>query len=356
MIVITKSFRRAALGTAVAVAVVCGTTIGCAGTPTAPTPQLQIACPASPSVESPAGGSVRVEFESPQSSGGVQPINVTCTAASGSDFPVGTTSVNCTARDAKQQVASCDLNVTVKQVGTLSATRFMAFGDSITFGAPPTFCPGTSTRVTTRELIARDLRTLFEVTKGRAAPPSSYPSVLQSLLGERYVGQSPVVINEGVGGEQITEDGGTKDDTLNRLRTRLAVNQPEVLLLQEGINDLNSFAHHVEATEQLVKPLRDMIREARNRRAQVFLGTLLPTDPGGCRGGLGWDLVAPANDHIRALAASEGVELVDLFAAFGGTPGPHIGSEDGLHPTPVGYEKIARTFLESIKKTLEVPR
>ena len=47
---------------------------------------------------------------------------------------IGTTTVSCTATDALQRQATCEFNVTVTKLAQLSRLRFMAFGDSITFG------------------------------------------------------------------------------------------------------------------------------------------------------------------------------------------------------------------------------
>src|SRR6185436_12460305 len=108
---------------------------------------------------------------------------------------------------------------------------------------------------------------------------------------------------------------------------RLSADSPQAVLLQEGINDINDyFVHDVSRLPQLTKAFRDMIREIRPR--PIFIGTLLPEDRNGCRGMNGYDLVAPANDLIRTMAASEGVVLVDLYQAFGGVPGPYL-NDDG---------------------------
>jgi lysophospholipase L1-like esterase len=187
-------------------------------------------------------------------------------------------------------------------------------------------------------------------------PPTAYPNVLRTLLANRYIAQSFTVDNAGEPGEGIiAADGGTNDATLDRLRAALRARAPQVLLLQEGINDLNQANHHLEIIGPLIKALRDMIREGKIVGVRIFLGTLLPVDRNGCRGGAAFDLVGPANDEIRALAANEGVTLVDLHAGFGGVPGPYLGF-DGLHPNELGYEKMAQTFLSAIRTTLEQPR
>jgi len=57
---------------------------------------------------------------------------------------------------------------------------------------------------------------------------------------------------------------------------------------------------------------------------------------------------------MRSIALSEGVTLVDVYAAFGGDTMTLI-DFDGLHPTPAGYERIAQTFLTAIRQNLEQP-
>jgi hypothetical protein len=77
----------------------------------APVPVLSISCP-SPVLTSPDGNPISVTL-TPTVSGGVAPIATNCSPASGSQFPVGTTSFACTALDAAQQKASCASTVVV---------------------------------------------------------------------------------------------------------------------------------------------------------------------------------------------------------------------------------------------------
>jgi lysophospholipase L1-like esterase len=330
--------------------------------PTTPPQPFQITCPAPQSIESATGAPIAITFAPPGIVAATPPVSTTCTPSSGASFNLGTTTVNCTAKDAVHPPISCAFNVTVTRPGLLSKTKFMAFGDSITWGQlSGVGCNPPKTTVTTRELIRRDFETLFPFPRGAtnpAAPSTSYPSVLGALLVGRYGTQSPAVINEGYPGEFVTDSfNGTSDPTLARLRAALAADAPQVMLLQEGINDLNSFGHQKALIGTVIKALRDMIRIARQSgNVQVFVGTLLPEDPSGCRGTLGFDLVADANDQIRTMAASEGVFVVDLYAALGGIPGPYIPVEDGLHPNALGYQKIAQAFFDTIRAQLEVPR
>lgn len=184
----------------------------------------------------------------------------------------------------------------------------------------------------------------MQVLPRAADDPWAYPNVLQSRLRSRYTSQLPGVFNRGVGGEELS-------DGVTRLRDVLATDQPEVVLLQEGANDVNQG----RSPSSIANAFRSMIRDARARGAQPFVGTLLPQRPlgsaGSCRG-FGADNVAAANDQIRATAATEGAPLVDLYQAYGGVPGDLIGP-DGLHPTEAGYARIADTFFDAIRQRLE---
>ena len=82
-----------------------------------------------------------------------------------------------------------------------------------------------------------------------------------------------------------------------------------------------------------------------------FLATVPPEVSGGYRAG-GAPYVAAYNDRLRALAASEGVTLVDVNAGFGASLTGLI-AEDGLHPTQAGYTKMADIFFQVLKSTLE---
>ena len=259
---------------------------------------------------------MRVPYALATTIGGTAPIAVSCTPPSDSLFPGGTSTATCVATDARQQTASCTFTVTVQVVPLLEKTRFLAFGDSITEGILPS----------------------GELT------PVPYPAGVKNRLTARYTMQEFVVTNAGRGGEQ-TVDGVT------RLPGVLSANNPEVVLLFEGVNDLAG--GESSKISVVVNNLRTMIQTARGRGAQVFLATLLPELSGGRRAGA-IALIVPANDQIRALAASQGVPLVDLYQAFNGMERDLIG-DDGLHPNPAGYEKIADTFFDAVRGRLELP-
>ena len=90
----------------------CGQTANCAFTVTVVKPPLVAVC--SPNITFPATDSngAQVSYTS-SPSGGCSGASITCNPASGSTFPIGTTTVSCVATDACGQTASCAFTVTV---------------------------------------------------------------------------------------------------------------------------------------------------------------------------------------------------------------------------------------------------
>jgi lysophospholipase L1-like esterase len=305
-----------------------------ASTVTPPPPTLQLTCPDNQSVQSTTGQPIPVSFALATAAGGTPPTQVQCTPATGSIFNPGTTPVQCTATDSKSMTMACSFNVIVTLPPKIAATRFDAFGDSMTNG---------EVRSETVLPTAFGLRRIRPVVVDRS---KAYPTLLLAELQARYTGQAGAffVYNDGVSAE--TTAGG-----LARPFSASITNYPyQVVLLMEGVND---FPDYVTALGNI----RTMVRTAKGLGVRVYLATEPPENPQpvGCNDGLSqnWAYVSPYNDGLRDIAATEGVALVDVNAAFNGDVTTLIDC-DGLHPTPAGYQVIAETFFEAIKNTLEV--
>lgn len=266
-------------------------------------------------------------YSTPSANGGQGTPSVTCSPAPGTTFPVGVTPVTCTATDELSRSATCVFTVTVSRVPTLSVTKFMAFGDSITAGEV-TFPTGEAAE-TGRKLVV--------------VPTASYPAVLRSLLAERYSEQasSIVLTNEGVPGEPAQGSA-----TLARLTSLLSSQHPEVVLLMEGYNGIGD-PTQLAAT---AKAVDRMAAEARGRGARVFLATLAPSRPG--FRAIPLSSIQAFNDLLRDVARGEQAVLVDVYSALLPDVNNSIGA-DGLHPTESGYRKIAETFFTAIREHLE---
>jgi lysophospholipase L1-like esterase len=302
--------------------------VGCTS-PTAPPPPpppaaLTVTCPSNVDIQSLDGSPVNVSFATPQTAGGVAPVSTTCSSQPGS-YAVGATNVTCQATDSRGQGASCSFVVAVRPPPRLRFTRFLAFGDSLTAGE-----------------VSIDAQFNFFYS-----PNDSYPTVLQKRLAARYMFQSINIINAGIGGESAT-DGGSA-----RFRSVLQQNRPEFVLLMEGTNDLLDRPDIGRGADSAIAALRRMIQDARGLSINLALATVPPQRAGGVRHRDAVAQLIPSfNDRIRALATSEGILLIDVYAGMKDDL-TLIGVDD-LHPTIRGYDAMAGLFFEAIKNGLEV--
>jgi lysophospholipase L1-like esterase len=295
---------------------------GCGATPVQPDPPpaaLELSCPA-PIVReaaSPNGRDVFFDVDAP--AGGRAPVTVECAPASGSVFEIGETIVRCTATDTAMTQASCEFPVTVRVSQTLAKTKFTAFGDSITDG-----------KVSLVPLVS-------------LAGPDTYPYKLEQMLRERYPSQLFVVSNQGHSGEH-TRDGAA------RIAAVLDEEKPEVVLLLEGINNINGFSTATQAAA-----LRTMIVEAQRRGVDVIIATLMPVLPTShiYKPGITSSRIEALNTEIFSLAAQYNLgSPVNLFAIFQAEPG--LIGIDGLHPTIQGQTRIAEAFRDEIVRRYDV--
>jgi lysophospholipase L1-like esterase len=273
-----------------------------------------------------------VAYPPPTTSGGQTPVSVVCTPASGSLFPLGATTVSCTATDSLNRQATCSFSVSVTRLPTLQRTSFLAFGDSVTAG---------EVTVPTSGSLAGDPFPSFKLI---VVPTASYPTQLQALLRTRYITQQAAiaVANAGLPGERATQGA-------QRFPSVMAQVRPEVVLLLEGYNDLSLLG--AAGVNPAAAAIETMARDARTRGARVFIASLTPPRAGG-RNTLPADVVTSFNIRLRAVATGEGGVFVDLYQALVSNVTLYIGV-DGLHPTEVGYQRIAETFFAAIQATLE---
>jgi lysophospholipase L1-like esterase len=250
---------------------------------------------------------------------------VTCQPASGATFPLGPTTVSCTARDASNRTAFCAFSVNLVPLPVISATKFLAFGDSLTNGEVQPFATNGLRQLVVDRSVA-------------------YPTIIQKVLQERYKGQTITVVNAGVSGESAVKGA-------DRISGVLTSQQPQVLILLEGVIDLSQGG--AAAMPAMIEALKFDIRDAKRKGVQhVFVSTLLPQKPGFNAAAI--NLIAPANEEIKKLVAAEGVRLLDGYSALAGMVGTLIGA-DGLHPVAAGYEVLGTYYATEMMKVLEVP-
>jgi lysophospholipase L1-like esterase len=313
--------------------------VACSSDPTAPDPvppptppppvvvvpdPPTLACP-SPVATTTTGTGTTITYATPSAEGGQSPVTVACEPASGTSFALGSTEVRCTATDGLNRTAACTFGVTVSRTATISKTKFLAFGDSVTVGTISTDNPSGSPPYLLRDIA------------------DSYPSVLRQLLAAKYATQTITVINEGKGGEKAVDGVGRAQSVFN-------ANRPEVALIMDGYNDLSTLAE--SGIDAAINAVNDMVKDARFRGARVFVATLTPP-PVNVNRGISNTTIVRYNEKLRAMAKGENAVLVDVYAAFAPDPNRY-NSADGRHPNEAGYRKIAETFFAAIQAELEV--
>jgi lysophospholipase L1-like esterase len=240
--------------------------------------------------------------------------------------------VTCTVTDQIGRTNACAFAVSVTVPPKLAVTRFLAFGDSITWGEDGIIAASIKLAATFRPHV-------------QLPTPQTYPGALQSDLIARYTTQSPQVTNAGNPGEAVTGSS-----TFPRYVGYTSSRAYDVVLLMEGSNDVGD-----QRFSAITSALGQMIDDAHSRGMQVMLATIPPQNPNGtdtAKRQMQAPLIAPLNDQIRGLAASKRIPLVDVYDAFGGDLS--LLGADGLHPNAAGYSRIADTFFTAIKQNLEV--
>lgn len=292
-------------------------------TPTAPTTPpvtstpLLLACPTPVALRTAAGQSVPLAYELPRASGGVGTATITCSPTISTPVSAGQTLVSCSARDTAGTTATCSFPVVVTAAPVLAAERFLAIGNSFTFG--------TTSRAPMREI-----------------PGSNYTQKLEYLLRERYLNGRITVTNSGVPGNYI-------DQIYARYPSAVRETNAQVVIIEGGANDL--IAEGARGIPYVVDKLERMTRDLQGRGVAVILTTLTPQRP---PKGADPEAVRQFNVAVRDLCRRYQAGCADLHDAFGSESSPLIGS-DGLHPTLAGYDLIAETYAAVIQRLYERP-
>ncbi len=199
--------------------------------------------------------------------------------------------------------------------------RYIAFGDSITFGV------GDSST-----------RPLSEL---------GYPGRLDDLLIARGVTDAKV-INAGLSNEATTE-------AVTRIDQVLRNNPADKLLLMEGTNDINAQV----SIETITFNLQRIATKAEAFGLKVVHAPVIPRLPSANRDADN-KVAAQLAASLRNLAWSEKRTLADQFEVFfWQTPNAFTtlygGGLDKLHPNAAGYDKMAEVWADQLTATDKVP-
>jgi lysophospholipase L1-like esterase len=198
------------------------------------------------------------------------------------------------------------------------------------------------------------------ITDGRGSTTNGndrWPDLLAARLLASAKVRPVAVVNAGIGGNRLLDDG-LGPNALSRFdRDVLGISGVRALIVLEGINDLGSFtrlapatpAEHTAMANRVIGALRQIAARARAHGIKAIGATVLPDG--------GSDYYHPdaaneadrqaVNAWIRAKGHFDAVADFDAALRDPGQPDrlrPDCDSGDHLHPSPAGYRAMAEAI------------
>ncbi|RMH73400.1 MAG: SGNH/GDSL hydrolase family protein [Cyanobacteria bacterium J007] len=160
-------------------------------------------------------------------------------------------------------------------------------------------------------------------------------------------------INRGIGSQ-------TSIQTLGRFEKHVRSLEPEIVIIQVGINDLKTIALFPERRESIVTNLREhltaLVEASRELGAVAIVTTIFPVGPVPLQRQPFWsDEIEKAtievNDYIKTLAG-ENVVVFDTFTVFADDRGLMFADyrKDELHVNDRGYAQLNRELLQLLDR------
>ena len=160
------------------------------------------------------------------------------------------------------------------------------------------------------------------LTQGANGIGAPYPSRLAAMSGKR-------VLNFGSHGSQASQGAASIGSVL--------AHRPGYVCILFGSNDA-IMGVNPETTRDYV---RRIVVACKNNRSVPLLAT--PPPMNGKHELYAGDVRRVA-EVIREVASEQGVDLIDLHAAFGSDPSRYLNPEDGLHLSDAGGDLVAKKF------------
>lgn len=190
------------------------------------------------------------------------------------------------------------------------------------------------------------------ITDGAHSTPNAnhrWPDILAARLHDDSKLKNVGVLNEGIGGNRVLNEGAGPS-ALSRLdRDVLAQNDVRYVVVLESINDIGRLARvqvpwdDVTAA-QLEHGLKQIVDAAHEHGIKVIGATLTPYGGAGYSSVKGEQVREAVNDWIRSSGTFDGVFDFDKATQDPQNPkqfAPAFDSGDHLHPNDAGYKAMA---------------
>ena len=182
-------------------------------------------------------------------------------------------------------------------------------------------------------------------------PGSGYANLVASRLGFDYPG-CYTFVNRGIGGDRIT-------DLLGRMGKDILTVKPDVMSILIGVNDVwHSFDLHNGVRAELYEQLYQLlITEVKKELPNLQIIILEPFVLKGTATEANWDTFR-SEVELRAAAArriaeANGLKFVPLQSLFDAAQEQYPDCEwllDGVHPSTIGHELIAREWIKAFSE------
>ena len=180
---------------------------------------------------------------------------------------------------------------------------------------------------------------------GASSPQATYPSRLAAELKQQFPGHSIIVINRGVGGEEV-------GDMLKRFDSQIVAARPDLVLWQLGTNSVI----HDKKIDDNAAMIHEGLAKIRSTGADVVL-----IDPQYAPKVI---VKADAPRMVELIAVAAKREDVDLFRRFDVMKRwydvdhmtfEHFISPDGLHMNDWSYACLAKALGQAIAEAAQRP-
>ena len=172
-----------------------------------------------------------------------------------------------------------------------------------------------------------------------SAATTSWVSQLHRMLEEAQ-GSEITLLNKAISGTLMSRatSNGAFASAFDRLESEVLKNEPDLLFIAYGYNDMNNQV----PVEEFIDVYRQYIRTVQEKLPNTLIVVV----------GLTYDLadhsrntILPYNEALRHLAQECDVPYVDVYSRM-------FGSDwlisDGCHPTDLGYRVMANTIYETV--------